>query len=71
MNNHLCYSCTNAVATEAEGKDVIYVSFRCKFKEGSNEHCIIIRSPETEHVLECPKYNKVSFIERIKRKYLL
>lgn len=68
---HLCYTCKNAEKTEAEGKDVIYVSFRCGLKASANDHRIVIRAPDTKHVIECPRYEKVNLFERIRRKLLL
>ena len=70
MNHHLCYSCKNAKREKVETKKTVYVSYACKIKEKDVDyHRIVIRLPQTNHVLECPKYSKVSKVEVWKRKF--
>jgi len=66
---HLCYTCKNAQITKADVGDTTYISYECKYKD-IEHHAIVVRLPQTNHVISCPKYEKASLWERLKRKWL-
>jgi hypothetical protein len=66
--HHLCYTCKNARKEETEFGNTIYVSFKCRILD-IDHHCVVIRLPNTNHVVECPKYIPTSKKERLLRKW--
>lgn len=66
--HHLCFTCKNARITTAELASTIYVSYECRYKD-IEHHAITVRLPQTNHVVECPKYVLASFILRMKRRW--
>lgn len=69
--HHLCYLCKHSKREVVESAKVTYVSYACKFKNKNIDyHNIVIRLPQTNHVIECPRFKKISFLERLKRIFL-
>ena len=65
--HHLCFTCKNAKTTTAELTSTIYVSYECKYKDVEH-HAIVVRLPQTNHIISCPKYQKAPLYERVRRR---
>jgi len=65
--HHLCFTCKHAKPTTSELANTIYVSYECKYKD-VEYHAITVRLPQTNHIVECKKYEKAPLLERIKRR---